>query len=301
MDGAMRHQSELVAQQPKRLIDYGANVYSQIGEDGIVAAILDILPEKDGWCVEFGAWDGIYLSNTRNLIESKGYKAVLIEGSATSFTKLRMNTAHMKDVIPILAFVGFSGEDGLDSILERTPCPRNFDFLSIDVDGNDIHIWRALKKHRPKLVCIEFNPTIPTEVLFEQKADKRVNQGSSLRSLVLAGKAKGYELVCVNDWNAFFVTEELFPLFEIEDNSPEALRPKDAPRIMVFAGYDGTLLLSGKVSIPWHRMEFSQADIQALPRLLRKYPLNYSRIEALAARAWRFIRRVKVPLPTRSA
>lgn len=47
------------------LLEHKKNVHSQSGEDGVIGAILDLLPERDRWCVEFGAWDGKLLSNTR--------------------------------------------------------------------------------------------------------------------------------------------------------------------------------------------------------------------------------------------
>jgi len=49
------------------------NIHSQNGEDGIIAEILNNLKlstKKNLWCVEFGAWDGIYLSNTFALVEN---------------------------------------------------------------------------------------------------------------------------------------------------------------------------------------------------------------------------------------
>ena len=45
----------------------------------------------DKWCVEFGAWDGVYCSNTCHLIRDKGYKAVLIEGDKSKFSELKKN------------------------------------------------------------------------------------------------------------------------------------------------------------------------------------------------------------------
>ncbi len=63
------------------LLNHRSNVHSQAGEDGIIEKILELLPVRDHWCVEFGAWDGVFLSNTRRLIEHAGYSAVLIEGS----------------------------------------------------------------------------------------------------------------------------------------------------------------------------------------------------------------------------
>src|SRR5208282_1245320 len=104
---------------------------------------------------------------------------------------------------------------------------------------------------------------------------------------------KDYELLCANEINAFFVTSELFPLFSIADNSPSALRPSDAPRTMIFAGYDGTLLLTSDISCPWHGMSFSGRDIQPIPAFLRKYPQNYNLIERHTAHAYRLFLRTR--------
>lgn len=66
--------------KPEWLLDYASNIYSQTGEGGVIAKILAMLPETDHWCVEFGAWDGLFLSNVRRLIEENDYSAILIEG-----------------------------------------------------------------------------------------------------------------------------------------------------------------------------------------------------------------------------
>src|SRR5689334_19634333 len=103
---------------PKWLLEYKSDVYSQTGEDGIIQKILETLPARDKWCVEFGAWDGKHLSNTRNLIDHKQYSAVLIEGSRAKFSELKGNYAANPDVYPINAFVGFDPNDNLDTILK---------------------------------------------------------------------------------------------------------------------------------------------------------------------------------------
>jgi len=69
--------------------EHATNVHSGTGEDGVIGEILDRLPETDRWCVEFGAWDGLNLSNTRHLIESRGYAAVLIEADPAKCVELR--------------------------------------------------------------------------------------------------------------------------------------------------------------------------------------------------------------------
>ena len=67
------------------------NKYSQNGEDGIIQELLFRLKEKinkDPWCVEFGAWDGIHLSNTFNLVEN-GWNAFYIEGNRKRYFQLK--------------------------------------------------------------------------------------------------------------------------------------------------------------------------------------------------------------------
>jgi len=261
---------------PTWLLEHRRQHFSQSGEEGIVETILDRIGVRDRWCVEFGASDGSYLSNTRHLILSLGYSAVLIEGSAEKFERLRARYDGTDRVTTIRGMVGFTTTDGLDSFLGRTAIPAEFDFVSIDIDGNDFHAWDATRRYRPKLVCIEFNPTIPNEVRFVQRADPATQHGSSLSSLVELGKSKGYELVCVLPPNAFFVTREHFDRFEIADNRPEVLRRDTTDVTYIFSGYDGTVFLRGRRELPWHRAPMKESRVQHLPRLLRRYPTRYS-------------------------
>jgi hypothetical protein len=264
---------------PAWLLDFASKVYSQTGEDGIIEKILEILPETDHWCVEFGAWDGLQSSNSRNLIENHQYQAVLIEGNLEKSQELKRNYARNVNVHPINSFVGFQREDGLDAILKNTPIPINFDFLSIDIDGNDYHVWQAMEVYKPKCICVEYNPTIPTEVEFVQPADPSVNQGNSLLSLVKLGQSKGYELVCAMQFNAFFVRQEYFPLFEIPDNRPEFLRRDLSKITYIFSTYDGLVHFHGFGGLPWHNVKLAESLIQPLPGFLRKFPSNYGALE----------------------
>jgi len=163
-----------------KLLDYRKNIHSQCGEDGILEKIFDLLRIGRGACVEFGAWDGRHFSNTCHLIEDKGWSGVLIEGSPAKFQALRQNFAHRADVILLDKLVGFDPPNMLDDLLATTPLPSDFDLLSIDVDGNDYHILESIRRYRPKVIVIEFNPTIPAHIEFVQARDLNVNQGASL-------------------------------------------------------------------------------------------------------------------------
>jgi len=264
------------------LLDFKSDVYSQTGEDGIIQKALETLHKNDEWCVEFGAWDGKHYSTTCNLIESRRYSAVLIEGDRKKYQELLGNHGGNDRVTALNQYVGFAESDGLDQILSKTRIPKDFDFLSIDIDGNDYHVWEAMSYYEPKLVCIEFNPTIPNEVRFVQPADPAVNIGSSLSALVELGKSKCYELVAVLPFNAFFVKTKYYDLFRIRDNRPEVMRTYLGLVTYAFSGYDGTLFLAGHKKLPWHGLELQQGRMQPLPRFLRKYPPNYNKLQVLA-------------------
>lgn len=137
------------------LQEFRRDVTSQCGEDGLIEKICGILGVKDKWCVEFGAWDGKLYSNSWALINNDGWKAVLIEGNEDKFAELRENYSGNHEVVAINTLVDFNGgASSLDAILANTAIPRDFEFLCIDVDGCDWHIWNSLTDYRPRLVEI---------------------------------------------------------------------------------------------------------------------------------------------------
>lgn len=257
-------------------------VYSQNGEDGVIEEILKRLKSKiqlDGWCVEFGAWDGKYLSNTYNLIQNMSYRAVLIEACPARYRQL-CKTLPSDDVIKICSFIQIDGNNCLDSLLTTTPIPRDFDFLSIDIDGCDYHIFNSLKIYEPKLVCIEFNPTIPNHIEFIQKKDFSVKQGSSIQSLSKLGQKKGYSPVAATECNLFLLRNDIKEFVIDIDLSINQLRDDHKSKVYLFCCFDGTIFMSSKsFRLPWHGMEIKSSDIQVLPKILRKYPQDYGVVQ----------------------
>jgi len=259
---------------------FARNEYSQFGEDGILEKILEKIESKDGWCVEFGAWDGIHLSNTFNLIKNKGYRPVLIEADKKKFQDLQRNMAPFNAVL-INEFVEFEGANTLDNILGRTSIPKNFDFLSIDIDGNDYWIFDSLVDYRPKVICIEYNPSIPNDVDYVQPRDFSVKRGAGAMSLCQLAKRKSYELIATTRCNLFFVDKELFHLFQVEDNKLTSLRDDSSCRIYAFVGYDGTIIYSKPIHFYWHDLDIKSEKHQWLPGFLRTFPSDYSAFQKI--------------------
>jgi hypothetical protein len=254
--------------------------------------LLAKFPTRDRWCVEFGAGGDPHGSTTDRLIGGQNYSAVLIEGIARDCEVLRRHYAGRSQVTVFEKFVSFNprSEDRLDGLLSRTPIPVDFDFLSVDIDGNDYHVWDAVKQYRPKLVMVEFNPTMPPELDFVQPADLSLNIGNSLAAIVRLAKSKGYELTAVLGVNAFFVCAEFFPLMGVADNAIMALWTKRDCVTHLFSGYDGRLHLAGAKRLPWQfGIPMDEARLQVLPRFLQKYAFkqNDKRIfETLKSPLW---------------
>ncbi|NCY17398.1 MAG: hypothetical protein EBX39_11655, partial [Actinobacteria bacterium] len=176
------------------LAGFAADVHSQHGEDGILAEVLDRIESGAAlskWCVEFGAADGVWLSNTCNLIRSRGFRAVMIEADPRRGRLLERN--HPGDqVVKLIRKVGLHGDDRLDVILDGCAVPTDLDVVSIDIDGCDHWVLASMETHLPKVIVIEFNPTMPNALEYVQPPDFGVRHGSSPRSILQLAQSKGY-------------------------------------------------------------------------------------------------------------
>jgi hypothetical protein len=243
----------------------------------VISRLLEKFPERDRWCVEFGAGADSHGSTTNRLIVGDGYSAVLIEGGKDKCQYHRNLYKENQRVLVLEKFVGFrAGEDDcLDQILAKTRVPKDLDFISIDIDGNDYHVWKAITQYQPKLLMIEFNPTIPPEIKYVQPADATVSFGNSLAALIDLGRSKGYELVSVFGVNAFFARQNDYHLFGLRDNSIHALWTKRDCVTYIFSGYDGRIVLDGCRKLPWlFNIPIQESKMQVLPRFLQKYPFT---------------------------
>lgn len=134
------------------IADTRSNRYSQFGEDGILETIFKLIGIANKWCFEAGASDGIFFSNTRNLVE-QGWKAILVESDPEVFQRLLKNAT--PNCICENVKLEPQGQNSLDGILRRNNAPKDIDLVVIDIDGQDWHIWNSLLEYCPRVVVIE--------------------------------------------------------------------------------------------------------------------------------------------------
>lgn len=256
------------------LISFKDNNHSEHGEDGIIKKIFEILPPENKWVCEFGAHDPETISNTWRLINQEAWHAVLIEADEFYFQKLKNYYKDNSSVHCLSSKVSYEGNSRLDLLLPNTPAPSNLDFMIIDIDGNDYHVWEAIQNYQAKVVMIEFNAAIPSDISFVQPKNLHINQGSSLKAMVELANRKGYKLIAVTSWNAFFIQEKYFHLFFERADALEDMYvyPAKHPIWMrAFQLYDGSIVIAPWDKMLWHDIDLKTNDYQVLPESYRVF------------------------------
>lgn len=240
------------------------NAFSQAGEDGVLAEIFDRLNIAQGSFCEFGAWDGQHLSNTFAFY-NKGWNGVYIEGNEARFADLTRNITR-PGTDNFCAWVRTEGVTSLDALLAKSHVAKTgvLDLLSIDIDSDDLAIWKSLKNFRPKVVIIEINPTIPIDVYFENPQGQFL--GNSARSTYEFARSQDYGLVATTACNMIFIDLRLphqpLPILELTD-------PTLTFGTRYFFGFDGSLIVKGAndqgahmipdiIRVPWNGARFAQ-------------------------------------------
>ena len=187
---------------------HARGVHSQGGEDGVLLRLFEKIGVAHSYFVEFGAWDGLHLSNTANLRLNHGWDGLLMEGSdRADGERVRRERVDAGNI---------------EALLEKYAVPPDFDLLSIDIDGNDYWVWRAIETHRPRVVIVEYNvfflPATAKTIAYDANHDwdkerYGLYHGASLAAFEKLGREKGYALAYTEPYcpNAIFVAEEVLP------------------------------------------------------------------------------------------
>lgn len=116
----------------------------------------------------------------------------------------------------------FVDAENVEALFDRYAVPRDFDLLSIDIDGNDYWVWKAIERYRPRVVIVEYNVFFPAETAKTIAYDPMhgwdkerfgTYHGASLAAFHKLGEQKGYALAWTEPYcpNAIFVREDLVP------------------------------------------------------------------------------------------
>ncbi len=197
----------------------GFKFYSQNDEDGIIEEItrrITTLTPLNKSFIEMGVGNG--LESNSILLLMKGWRGAWIGNQDLAFP-LPVNSR--------LTYV--QGWITLENALARLAAAttgvgtQEIDMFSMDLDGNDLHICRAMLDGglRPKFIVTEYNAKFPPPIEFciDYRADHRWDGtdyfGASFQSFAKLFAVYGYRPVCCNvtGANAFFVRDDLMGAF----------------------------------------------------------------------------------------
>lgn len=187
-----------------------SKVYSQNGEDGVIASIFESIGTTDRFFVEIGCEDATEC-NTRKLSEFDGWSGIRIDDSHSDLQR----QLYQHTVTP----------ENVGNLLSEHGVPESFDLFSIDVDFSDFHILRAvLEKFQPRVVVSEYNSSLGLRLdcvvpyIRGQSWDRTNFFGASYAAFERLAAFYGYKVVhCdANGVNIFLVKRELLSKAEIE-------------------------------------------------------------------------------------
>lgn len=231
---------------PKRLERHGYTTASQNEEDGMLAEVFRRIGETNRRFFEFGVGNGLQ-NNTLHFL-FRGWGGAWIEINQPKLAFIRQVFA-----APIaegrLQVIGVpASAENIDEIVRSLSLPDDLDLLSIDIDGNDWHVWKALTAIRPRVVVVEYNARFPPPIRIVQRYDPayayspQSHLGASLQSFTDLGAEKGYRLVgcSISGLNAVYVRADVAVDLFAEPATAEALY--HPPRLQLYAtGAFGTV------------------------------------------------------------
>jgi hypothetical protein len=200
---------------PKRLLRFAHQTYSQNGEDGMIAEVLRRIGAPSRTFLEIGV--GYGLENNTTALLSDGWSGWWIdakEANMRSVASIFRKQIASRQLATLTAAVT---AENIEALLERLGVSKEPDVFSLDIDMNTYWAWAAMKTYKPRLAVIEYNAAFPPTV--DWKVDYRAERvwkgtsiyGASLKAMELLGRDLGYSLVgCdFNGVNAFFVRSDL--------------------------------------------------------------------------------------------
>ena len=196
-------------------------MYSQNGEDGILLYIFSKIGVTNRTFVEFGVGEGKQC-NTANLCLNLGWHGLMMDSSRPNVNLALRYYRHLgkREADVKILHCNVTAEN-INATLLQSGIYGDIDLLSIDIDGNDYWVWKAIDVITPRVVVIEYNPLLGYAQSMAVKYDPSLDRfgahpsgmyhGASLAAMETLASTKGYALVgCDSSGvNAFFVRRDL--------------------------------------------------------------------------------------------
>ncbi len=172
--------------------------YAQFDEEEKIKEIFDKIGTTNKFFVEIGCHELPLISNTC-LLKEQGWIGHWIDKEAHPAVIKQWITA-----------------ENVNEVLKKYNVPEKPDLISIDIDGMDYWIWKAMT-YKPRVVIIEYNQN-REEGVWNYDQDYAIGRepipgfyleyGAAKEALAELGGEKGYKLYYANSDNLFFIYDK---------------------------------------------------------------------------------------------
>jgi hypothetical protein len=205
-------------------------VFSQYGDDGIIQYLISRLPIQHKTFIEFGV-ENYREANTRFLLMSNYWSGFVIDGSEANIQSIRNEDFY--GYYDLRAEQCFITKDNINELLQKPGFDPAIGLLSIDIDGNDYWVWKAIEAVQPDIIICEYNAlfgfTDPVTILYEPAFVRGGHRpksyyGISLASACMLARDRGYFFIGSNSAgnNAYFIHEKHRSHCPVAETTPEA-------------------------------------------------------------------------------
>lgn len=197
------------------LYEASFDIFTYHGEDGIVVYLLQKLNNVPKTFVDIGAGDCIK-SNCATLVQHFAWEGIFIDKDEK---QLEIGKSFYKSLIKHGARISFVNEEvtisNINTIISGKGMKGEIGLLSIDIDGNDYWVWKAIEVIGPRIVIIEakvefgYHKVIVPYGKHNHHSVNKMYNGASVESLKKLGEQKGYKLVGAikQGYNLFFIRQ----------------------------------------------------------------------------------------------
>jgi hypothetical protein len=202
-----------------KLSEVEYKVFSQFGDDGIIQYLINKIDIPNHSFIEFGV-ENYKESNTRFLLINDNWSGLVIDGSADNINYINNDIiSSYHELHAIHSFITAENINELIAQFLSLGFNKEIGLLSIDIDGNDYWVWKAITIIEPIIVVVEYNSllgaekslTIPYDGNFVRNTKHNIMYwGSSLNAFVTLASKKNYAFIGCNAAgnNAYFVRKD---------------------------------------------------------------------------------------------
>ncbi len=208
----------------------GLKLFSNMEEDGIILKLLASIYVEKGFFLDIGSNDCIN-SNCANLAFNFDWEGMFIDANAQLLQTGKRNYKRFGKEKNLKFVHSFLYPENINNVVTANVSSKEVDFASIDIDGNDYAIWRALDCVKPKIVVVEnkieygkYDIVVPAINTFFA-----AQWGASIVSISRVAQEKGYTLVATNKegFNAFYMRNDCLEISGLQPLSIETVLNND--------------------------------------------------------------------------